>query len=51
MRILNTMVFKNKVPIEYIKKKIESSKTYYKERPVYALYGIRKIFWEKEMNL
>lgn len=51
MRILNTMVFKNKVPIEFIKRKIESSKTYYKKRPVYALYGIRKIFWEKEMNL
>ena len=51
MRILNTMVFKNEVPIEYIKKKIEYSKTYYKDKPVYALYGIRKIFWEKEMNL
>ena len=51
MRIINTMVFKNEVPIEYIKKKIEYSKTYYKDKPVYALYGIRKIFWEKEMNL
>lgn len=51
MRILNTMVFKNQVPIEFIKRKIESSKTYYKDKPVYALYGIRKIFWEKEMNL
>ena len=51
MRILNTMVFKNKVPIDFIKKKIESSKLYYQNKPVYALYGIRKIFWEKEMNL
>lgn len=51
MRILNTMVFKNKVPIDFIKKKIESSKLYYKNKPVYALYGIRKIFWGKEMNL
>ena len=51
MRILNTMVFKNQVPIEFIKRKIESSKTYYKDKPVYALYGIRKILWEKEMNL
>lgn len=50
MRILNTMVFKNKVPIDFIKKKIESSEMYYKNKPVYALYGIRKIFWEKEMN-
>lgn len=51
MRILNTMVFKNQVPIEFIKRKIKYSKTYYKDKPVYALYGIRKIFWEKEMNL
>ena len=51
MRIINTMVFKNRVPIEFIKKNINLSKAYYKNKPVYALYGIRKIFWEKEMNL
>lgn len=51
MRIINTMVFKNQVPIEFIKKNINHSKTYYRDRSVYALYGIRKIFWEKEMNL
>lgn len=50
MRILNTMVFKNRVPIEFIKKKIENSQSYYNDKPVYALYGIRKIFWEKEVG-
>ncbi len=50
LRILNTMVFKNKIPIEFIKKKVEHSKAYYKNSPIYALYGIRKMFWEKEMN-
>lgn len=48
MRILNTMVFKNRVPIEYIKNKIETSRIYYENRPVYALYGIRKLFWERD---
>lgn len=48
LRIINTMVFKNKVPIEYIKNKIEASRMYYENKPVYALYGIRKLFWEKE---
>ena len=50
MRIINTMVFKNNVPIDFIKKKIENSQSYYKGRPVYALYGIRKIFYEKEFK-
>lgn len=50
LRIINTMVFKNMVPIDFIKHKIEYSKSYYKNKPVYALYGIRKLFWEKEMK-
>ena len=49
-RIINTLVFKNNVPVEYIKNKIEASKKYYSERPVQALYGIRKFFWEKEIK-
>ena len=50
MRIINTMVFKNSVPIDFIKKKIEYSRFYYKNKPVYALYGIRKIFYEREFK-
>ena len=50
LRIINTMVFKNSIPIDFIKKKIEHSQTYYKNKPVYALYGIRNLFWEKEMK-
>lgn len=50
MRIINTLVFKNKVPTEYILKNIESSKNYYKNKPTHVLYGIRKLFWEKEFR-
>ena len=47
-RAINTMVFKNKVPIEFIRKRIESSKSYYSGKPVQILYGLRKIFYEQE---
>ncbi len=48
MRIINTLVFKSKVPVEFILKNIEYSKTYYADKPVQILYGLRKLFWEKE---
>lgn len=48
MRIINTMVFDNKIPIDFIKNKIKTGEKYYCGKPVYALYGIRKIFWEYE---
>ena len=47
--IIAVMVHKFLVPIEFIKKKLTNDNGYYKDKPVYALYGIRKIFWEKEM--
>ena len=47
MRIINILVFKNQVPLEFIKKNIETSKKYYSDKPVQILYGIRKLFWEK----
>ena len=50
-RAINTMVFKNRVPIEYIKKNIESSKLYYSQKPVQVLYGIRKLFYEQEFKV
>ena len=50
-RIINTLVFKNQVPTEYILKKIKMSKLYYSDKPVYVLYGIRKMFWEKEIGM
>lgn len=48
IRIINTLVFKSKVPIEFILKNIKSSKLYYADKPVQILYGLRKMFWEKE---
>ena len=33
-----------------INKKIESSKIYYSDKPVQILYGLRKLFWEKEFR-
>ncbi len=48
MRIINTLVFKSKVPVEFILKNIECSKSYYADKPVQILYGLRKLFWEKE---
>ena len=49
-RAINTLVFKNNVPIDFIKKNIESSKIYYSDKPVQILYGLRKLFWEKEFR-
>lgn len=48
LRIINTLTFKNKVPIEYTYRSIANSKTYYSDKPVYVLYGIRKTFWTHE---
>ena len=47
-RIINTLVFKSKVPVEFILGNIKSSKLYYADKPVQVLYGLRKLFWEKE---
>lgn len=49
-KIINTLVFKNKVPVEYIKKQIKASKLYYADKPAYVLYGIRKLFWERDFK-
>lgn len=47
-KIINTLAFKNKVPTEFILKKIKDSKMYYSQRPPFALYGLKRLFWEKE---
>lgn len=49
-RILNTLVHKNRVPIEYIRKRIENSREYYADKPVYILYGLKKLFWTHEFT-
>lgn len=49
-RIINLLVFNYRVPIDYIYKNIQNSKTYYSTKPVQILYGLRKLFWEKEMK-
>ena len=48
MKILNTLVFKSKVPVEFILRNIKYHKSYYADKPVQILYGLRKLFWEKE---
>lgn len=50
VRTINTLVFKNKIPVDFILKNIKSSKNYYSDKPVQILYGLRKLFWEKEFR-
>lgn len=50
VRAINHLVFKSKVPVEYIKKNIESSRLYYADKPVQILYGLKKLFWTKEFK-
>ena len=51
LRTLNTLVYKYRVPIEYIIKQVETSSGYYKDKPVYALYGLRTLFWTREFTV
>ena len=51
LRTLNTLVYKYRVPIEYIIKQVETSSGYYKDKPVYALYGLRTLFWAREFTV
>ena len=50
VKIINTLIFKHEVPVDFVRKQIESSGLYYADKPVYVLYGIRKMFWEKEFR-
>ena len=49
-RIFNNLVFKDKIPTDFILKNIKNSKKYYCDRPVIALYGIRKLFYREIIN-
>ena len=49
-RAMNTMVFKNKTPVDFIKSNINKSKLYYSTKPVQVLYGLRKLFYEKNFK-
>lgn len=51
LRTINTLVFKYRVPIDYIIKQISNSPEYYKGKPVYALYGLRTLFWTREFTV
>ena len=48
-KIINNLVFSSEVPIDFILKKINSSGNYYADKPAYVLYGLKKLFWEKEI--
>lgn len=50
VRIINNLVFKSMIPVDFILKNITSSRRYYSDKPVYVLYGLRKLFWEKEFR-
>ena len=47
-RIINNLIFSKKIPPEFVFDKIKASSNYYKNKPVYALYGIRTL-WVKEV--
>lgn len=51
MRIINTLVFKNEVPIDFIKNNIETSRAYYAKKPVQILFGLRKLYWERNFKM
>ena len=51
VRTINTLIFKNDIPIEFILRNIKSSKKYYSDKPVRILYGLRKLFYEKEFRI
>ena len=51
LKTINTLVFKYRVPIDYIIKQISNSPEYYKGKPVYALYGLRTLFWTREFTV
>lgn len=50
IRTINTLVFKNGIPVEFIMKNIKSHKKYYSGKPIQILYGLRKLFWEKSFK-
>ena len=50
VRTINTLIFKNNIPVEFILRNIKSSKLYYSDKPVRDLYGLRRLFWEKEFK-
>jgi hypothetical protein len=48
--ILNYLVYHDKIPTEFILKNLKLSKGYYKGKSPQVLYGLRKLFWEKEFQ-
>ena len=47
-RVINTLVFKNRVPLDFIYKHIQKSKTFYINNSIYTLYGIKKLYWMRD---
>lgn len=50
-RIINNLVYKDEVPIDFIKKNLTHHSSYYINKPVYVLYGLRGLFWEKTFKV
>lgn len=47
LRALNTLVFKYRVPVDFILNNIATSENYYRDKSPQILYGIKKLYWEK----
>lgn len=50
VRTINNLIFKDKVPVDFIFERLNASGSYYANKPVLVLYGLRKLFWEKEFK-
>ena len=51
VKTINSLVFKDNVPVDFILKKLNESGSYYANKPVFVLYGLRKLFWENEFKV
>lgn len=50
-RVINTLVFNDGLPIDFIRQQIKVRRVYYSQKTPIALYGLRQAFFEKEYVL
>lgn len=46
VRIINILIFKDGIDVDFILKNIENSRRFYTGKPPHVLYGLRKLWWE-----
>lgn len=49
-RAINSLVFKYKIPIEYVLNNISKSQRFYAGKPAHVLYGMKKLYYEEMKN-